>query len=80
MATVTKKILNLIDEYNNITTSADVKQCLYELKCKVEQLKLQETELINRAYMVGFIDKEHNRSMQNNYYKQQYEPYMFIKK
>jgi hypothetical protein len=30
--------------------------------------------------MVGFIDKENNRNMQNNYYKQYYEPYVFIKK
>ena len=80
MATVIKKVLNLIDDCDNSNTAPDVKECLNNLKCKIEQLQLHETEIINRAYMVGFIDKENNRNMQNNYYKQYYEPYVFIKK
>jgi hypothetical protein len=77
MDTITTKVLKLINECDNETISSDVKQYLQDLKCKVEQLKGYELELINRTYMVGYTDKESNRSMQNNYYKQQYEPFVF---
>ena len=77
MATVTKKILNLISEIDNDQLSTEVRDHLQSLKEEVKKLKSHETDLINRTYMVGYMDKESNRRMKGNYYKETYEPFVF---
>ncbi len=38
---------------------------------KLNNLKSNEENIINRAYLIGFYDKESNRKQNNNYYKNQ---------
>lgn len=44
---------------------------------KLNNLKSNEENIINRAYLIGFYDKESNRKQNNNYYKNQYGPNWF---
>jgi hypothetical protein len=77
MATVTKKILNLINERDNDQSSPDFRVHLQSLKEEIEKLKIHEIDAINRTYMTGYMDKESNRRMKGNYYKETYEPFVF---
>lgn len=44
---------------------------------KLNNLKSNEENIINRAYLIGFYDKESNRKQNNNYYKDKYGPNWF---
>lgn len=78
MTTVTKKILTILNERDNDQLSPEIREHLQSLKEEVEKLKSHESDLINRTYMVGYMDKESNRPIKGNYYKHQYEPYKFV--
>ena len=80
MATVTKKIINLINERDNDQSSPDFRAHLQSLKEEIEKLKTHEIDTINRTYMTGYLDKESNRRMKCNYYKETYEPFVFYNK
>ena len=77
MDTITKKIIKLIEERENLLPN-EVKEYLTELNEEIKNLKDQELDLINRSYMVGYMDKESNRRMKGNYYKETYEPFKFV--
>jgi hypothetical protein len=80
MATITKKIINLINERDNDQSSPDFRKHIQSLKEEIEKIKSHEIELINRTYMTGYMDKESNRRMKGNYYKETYEPFVFYNK
>ena len=44
---------------------------------KLNDLKSVEENIINRAYLSGFYDKESKRGQNNNYYKDKYGPNWF---
>jgi hypothetical protein len=76
MGTITKKIIKLIEQKEGLLPD-EIKGHLIELKEEIKNLKKQESDLINRTYMVGYMDKESNRRMKGNYYKETYEPFTF---
>ena len=78
MGTITKKIIKLIEEKENLLPD-EMRNHLNELKEEIKNLKKQESDLINRTYMVGYMDKESNRRMKGNYYKETYEPFVFLR-
>ena len=78
METITKKIIKLIEERENLLPN-EVKEYLTELKEEIKNLEKEESDLINRTYMVGYMDKESNRRMKGNYYKETYEPFVFLR-
>jgi hypothetical protein len=77
MGTITKKIIKLIEEKEN-SLPDEMRNHLNELKEEIKNLKKQESDLINRTYMVGYMDKESNRRMKGNYYNETYEPFRFV--
>lgn len=77
METITKKIIKLIEEKEGLLPD-EIKEHLIELKEEIKNLEKQESDLINRTYMVGYMDKESNRRMKGNYYKETYEPFKFV--
>jgi hypothetical protein len=77
MGTITKKIIKLIEGREGLLPD-EIKEHLIELKEEIKNLEKQESDLINRTYMVGYMDKESNRRMKGNYYKETYEPYKFV--
>ena len=77
MGTITKKIIKLIEGREGLLPD-EIKEHLIELKEEIKNLEKQESDLINRTYMVGYMDKESNRRMKGNYYKETYEPYKFM--
>jgi hypothetical protein len=77
MGTITKKIIKLIEEREGLLPD-EIKEHLIELKEDIKNLEKQESDLINRTYMVGYMDKESNRRMKGNYYKETYEPFKFV--
>jgi len=44
---------------------------------KLNNLKSVEENIVNRAYLTGFYDKESKRGQNNNYYKDKYGPNWF---
>ena len=44
---------------------------------KLNGLKSVEENIVNRAYLSGFYDKESKRGQNNNYYKDKYGPNWF---
>lgn len=44
---------------------------------KLNEMKSIEENIVNRAYLTGFYDKESNRKQNNNYYKDKYGPNWF---
>jgi predicted transcriptional regulator len=44
---------------------------------KLNNLKSVEENIVNRAYLSGFYDKESKRGQNNNYYKDKYGPDWF---
>jgi hypothetical protein len=78
MGTITKKIIKLIEGREGLLPD-EVKEHLIELKEEIKNLEKQESDLINRTYMVGYMDKESNRRMKGNYYKETYEPFVFLR-
>jgi hypothetical protein len=44
---------------------------------KLNEMKSIEENIVDRAYLTGFYDKESNRKQKNNYYKNQYGPNWF---
>ena len=77
MGTITKKIIKLIEEREDLLSN-DVREHLIQLKEEIKELKKHESDLINRTYMVGYMDKESNRRMKGDYYKETYEPFKFV--
>jgi hypothetical protein len=77
METITKKIVKLIEEKEGLLPH-EIKEHLIELKGEIKNLEKQESDLINRTYMVGYMYKESNRRMKGNYYKETYEPFRFV--
>lgn len=77
METITKKIIKLIEGREGLLPD-EIKEHLIELKEEIKNLEKQESDLINRTYMVGYMDKESNRRMKGNYYKETYEPFKFV--
>jgi hypothetical protein len=77
MGTITKKIIKLIEGREGLLPD-EIKEHLIELKEDIKNLEKQESDLINRTYMVGYMDKESNRRMKGNYYKETYEPFKFV--
>jgi|688.fasta_scaffold79629_2 hypothetical protein len=77
MGTITKKIIKLIEGREGLLPD-EIKEHLIELKEEIKNLEKQESDLINRTYMVGYMDKESNRRMKGNYYKETYEPFKFV--
>jgi len=78
MGTITKKIIKLIEGREGLLPD-EIKEHLIELKEEIKNLEKQESDLINRTYMVGYMDKESNRRMKGNYYKETYEPFVFLR-
>ena len=78
METITKKIIKLIEGREGLLPD-EIKEHLIELKEEIKNLEKQESDLINRTYMVGYMDKESNRRMKGNYYKETYEPFVFLR-
>lgn len=78
MGTITKKIIKLIEEKEGLLSN-EIREHLIGLKEEINNLKKEESELINRTYMVGYMDKESNRRMKGNYYKETYEPFVFLR-
>lgn len=78
METITKKIIKLIEEKEGLLSN-EIREHLIGLKEEINNLKKEESELINRTYMVGYMDKESNRRMKGNYYKETYEPFVFLR-
>ena len=76
METITKKIIKLIEEKEGLLSN-EIREHLISLKEEINNLKKEESDLINRTYMVGYMDKESNRRMKGNYYKETYEPFVF---
>jgi hypothetical protein len=76
MELITKKIINIIEEKEKHFTD-DLKLHLISLKEEINNLKKEEISLIDRAYMVGYTEKEMNRKMKINYYKETHEPFVF---
>jgi hypothetical protein len=77
MGTITKKIIKLIEGREGLLPD-EIEEHLIELKEEIKNLEKQESDLINRTYMVGYMDKESNRRMKGNYYKETYEPFKFV--
>lgn len=44
---------------------------------KLNEMKSIEENMVNRAYLTGFYDKESGRKQNNNYYKEKYGPNWF---
>jgi predicted transcriptional regulator len=44
---------------------------------KLNNIKSNEENIVNRAYLTGFYDKESSRKQTNNYYKDKYGPNWF---
>jgi len=44
---------------------------------KLNNIKSIEENIVNRAYLTGFYDKESSRKQTNNYYKDKYGPNWF---
>lgn len=44
---------------------------------KLNNIKSIEENIVNRAYLTGFYDKESSRKQNNNYYKDKYGPNWF---
>lgn len=44
---------------------------------KLNNIKSIEENIVNRAYLTGFYDKENSRKQNNNYYKDKYGPNWF---
>ena len=78
MGTITKKIIKLIEGREGLLPD-EIKEHLIELKEEIKNLEKEESDLINRTYMVGYMDKESNRRMKGNYYKETYEPFVFLR-
>ena len=78
METITKKIIKLIEEKEGLLSN-EIREHLITLKEEINNLKKEESDLINRTYMVGYMDKESNRRMKGNYYKETYEPFVFLR-
>lgn len=78
MGTITKKIIKLIEEKEGLLSN-EIREHLIGLKEEINNLKKEESDLINRTYMVGYMDKESNRRMKGNYYKETYEPFVFLR-
>ena len=78
METITKKIIKLIEEKEGLLSN-EIREHLIGLKEEINNLKKEESDLINRTYMVGYMDKESNRRMKGNYYKETYEPFVFLR-
>ena len=78
METITKKIIKLIEEKEGLLSN-EIREHLISLKEEINNLKKEESDLINRTYMVGYMDKESNRRMKGNYYKETYEPFVFLR-
>lgn len=76
MGLITKKMIDIIQEKEKHFPE-DVKLHLTSLKEQINNLKEEEISLIDRAYMIGYTDKEVNRKMKINYYKETYEPFVF---
>jgi hypothetical protein len=76
MGTIIKKIIKLIEEKEKLLPY-EIKEHLIELKEEIKNLKKQESDLINRTYMIGYMDKESDRRMKGNYYKETYDPFTF---
>jgi hypothetical protein len=78
METITKKIIKLIEEKEGLLSN-EIREHLISIKEEINNLKKEESDLINRTYMVGYMDKESNRRMKGNYYKETYEPFVFLR-
>jgi hypothetical protein len=78
METITKKIIKLIEEKEGLLSN-EIREHLIGLKEEINNLKKEESDLINRTYVVGYMDKESNRRMKGNYYKETYEPFVFLR-
>ena len=78
METITNKIIKLIEEKEGLLSN-EIREHLIGLKEEINNLKKEESDLINRTYMVGYMDKESNRRMKVNYYKETYEPFVFLR-
>ena len=78
METITNKIIKLIEEKEGLLSN-EIREHLIGLKEEINNLKKEESDLINRTYMVGYMDKESNRRMKGNYYKETYEPFVFLR-
>jgi hypothetical protein len=78
METITKKIIKLIEEKEGLLSN-EIREHLISIKEEINNLKKEESDLINRTYMVGYMDKESNRRMKGNYYKETYEPFIFLR-
>jgi hypothetical protein len=46
---------------------------------KLNLLKTQEENIVNRSYLTGFYDKESNRPQKSNYYREKYGPNWYTK-
>jgi hypothetical protein len=68
MSLTSKKIIKLIE--SNLGKNQEVDNVLISIKSKIEEeLKRDEINFINRTYMVGYFDKEMNRTHKSNYYE-----------
>ena len=76
MGLITKKMFDIIQEKEKHFPE-DLKLHLTSLKEQINNLKEEEISFINRSYMIGYTDKEVNRKMKSNYYKETYEPFVF---
>ena len=76
MGLITEKMIDIIQEKEKHFPE-DFKLHLTSLKEQINNLKEEEISLIDRAYMIGYTDKEVNRKMKINYYKETYEPFVF---
>jgi predicted transcriptional regulator len=46
---------------------------------KLNLLKTQEENIINRSYLTGFYDKESGKAQKGNYYREKYGPNWYTK-
>lgn len=66
--------LNLwLEEKKDNSTNDEVKNILSEIQKHIKNIEKDEERMVNDAYYNGYHDRDLNRGVKNNYYRQTYK-------
>lgn len=73
METVTKRLFKILDKSNEENLSPETIEFINNLKSEAESLKKLEEDIVNRAYVCGYDDRDVHRSGKMNYFRYTYD-------